>query len=124
MASSPTCDTCATDKGYMRECNHCWASFCYFCLADHQHNDIKVEMISAIDAIDAILKKFLYHAHSQVDWTDHLTADRRELKRHIKNIESTSTNLTVLGLPDYDWMKHVTYLILKDSSEIYRKCLK
>ncbi|CAF0932440.1 unnamed protein product [Rotaria sordida] len=104
------------------QCSHCLISFCYRCLIEHHHTDIKFEFIDMINRIDNILAQFLYHAHSQTEWTNHLTEDRDRLKTYVKYIEAYYKDLPIVALPDFQWITHVQNLINKNSKAIYENC--
>ncbi|CAF0719522.1 unnamed protein product [Rotaria sp. Silwood1] len=104
------------------QCSHCLTWFCYQCLIEHHHNDVKIEFMDMINQIDKILDQFLYHAHSQTEWTNHLTEDQNRLKIYIKYIEANYKHLPILALPDIQWINHVQNLINKKSNAIYENC--
>ncbi|CAF2305952.1 unnamed protein product [Rotaria sp. Silwood2] len=104
------------------QCSHCLTWFCYQCLIKHHHNDIKSEFMDMIDRIDKILVQFLYHAHSQTAWTNHLTEDQNRLKIYIKYIEANCKDLPIIALPDFQWIQHIQNLINKNSNSIYENC--
>jgi hypothetical protein len=115
-----TCERCSeipSTNPY--ECAHCLKSFCMQCLVKHHHHDVKYEFIDMINRIDAILLKFLNHAHGQTEWTQHLTEDRQRLNTFIQHIESYYKQLPIITLPSYKWVNHVNNLIWKNSSAIF-----
>ena len=103
-------------------CSHCLVLHCRQCLIRHQHNDIKFKCLDMINEIDKILTRFLYHAHNQTEWTDHLTEDRNRLEIIIRYIENSPTDRSIYGLPSLRWMKHVDNLIYKMSFAIHDRC--
>jgi hypothetical protein len=114
------CSHFLTSQSY--QCSHCLIPFCYSCLIKHHHNDVKNEFIEFIYQIDEILKKFLNHAHSQTEWTSHLTEDRNRLEIYIRHIETSYTQYPILTLPNYQWMNHIRSLICKSYFSIYEDC--
>lgn len=104
------------------ECFHCVADFCYSCLIEHHHTTVRVELQSLVDQIDKILAPFQHHAHSQTEWTGHLTEDRSRLMDYIRSIDYTANYLPVLRLPSWSWIYHVENLICKESYAIYEIC--
>ncbi len=75
-----------------------------------------------IKQIDEILVRFLYHAHNQTEWTNHLTDDRKRLDIYIQLIENSYTQLPILILPNFQWVNHVRNLISKNSFAIDENC--
>src|SRR5438105_4042470 len=104
------------------QCSHCLITFCYQCLIKHHHNHIKNEFIEMINQIDKILERFLYHAHSQTEWTNHLTEDQERLRIYIRLIETSSTQYLIVLLPDFQWVHHVKSLIDKSFFAIHENC--
>ncbi|CAF1437081.1 unnamed protein product [Adineta steineri] len=103
-------------------CSHCLVFYCRQCLIRHQHNDIKVKCMDMANEIDKILTRFLNHAHSQTEWTGHLTGDRNQLEIIIRYIENAHKDYPIIGLPSLQWMNHVDSLIFKMSFAIHEKC--
>ncbi len=106
------------------QCPHCLVSFCRQCLIQHQHNAVKWEFIDLTKQIDEILQRFLYHAHNQTEWTDHLTKDRNRLQEYIQFIENYYKGLPILALPNLQWVNHVKNLISKHFFDIHQDCCK
>ncbi len=113
--------TITTNAG---QCSHCLIQFCYQCLVKHHHNDVKNEFMNMIKQIDEILARFLYHAHNQTEWTDHLTADRKRLEIYIEIIDAYHKNLPIIILPNFQWVNHVNNLISKYYFSINENCCK
>ncbi len=116
------CSQSITTDAY--QCSHCLLTFCYQCLIKHHHNDVKNEFMDMIKQIDEILAQFLYHAHNQTEWTNHLTDDRRRLEIYIGIIETYQKNLPITILPNFQWVNHVKNLICKYSFAINENCFK
>ena len=116
------CTQLITKQSY--ECSHCLMPFCYQCLAQHHHTNVKHEFMEMLHRIDEIQGKFLHHAHSQTEWMDHLAMDRNRLEFYIQHIENSYRQHPILHLPDYRWISHVHSLICKSSFAIYEDCVK
>ena len=106
------------------QCYHCLLPFCYSCIIKHHHYDVKNEFTEFIHQIDGILEKFLHHAHSETEWTNHLTEDRNRLELYIQHIENSYSQYPIVTLPNYQWINHVRSLIFKYHFSIYEDCLK
>ncbi len=114
------CSQYLTSQSY--ECSHCLIPFCYQCLIKHHHHDVKNEFREFIDQIDEILAKFLNYAHSQTEWTNHLTEDRNRLEIYIRHIEASYTQYPILTLPNFQWVNHLRNLICKYHFSIFEDC--
>ena len=114
------CSQLSTRQTY--QCSHCLIPFCYSCLTKHHHEDVKHEFAELIQRIDAILAKFLHHAHSQSEWTSHLEEDRNRLEIYIRHIETSYVQYPILTLPNYRWVDHIRSLICQSYFAIYEDC--
>lgn len=104
------------------QCSHCLLRYCPQCLLRHHYYDVKNEFLEMIEKINTILTKFLYCAHNQTEWTEHLTADQKRLQIYIDLIESADKNFPMTILPHFQWVKHVRSLISKNSFAINENC--
>jgi hypothetical protein len=83
---------------------------------------VKNEFIELIRQIDMILDKYLYHAHSESEWTNHLTEDQARLEVYVRHIENSYTQYPIVTLPNYQWVNHVRCLIFKSNFSVYENC--
>ncbi|CAF4394825.1 unnamed protein product [Adineta steineri] len=83
---------------------------------------VMLMLVHVANEIDKILARFLNHAHSQTEWTGHLTGDRNQLEIIIRYIENAHKDYPIIGLPSLQWMNHVDSLIFKMSFAIHEKC--
>ena len=103
------------------QCSHCSIQFCHQCVVQH-YTHIKNEFMEMINRINGILARFLHHAHSQTEWTNHLTEDRKRLEIFVRLIETFDTRTVAVILPKSQWVNHVNNLIDKYSFAINENC--
>jgi len=113
---------CQLTSSNSHQCPHCLVSFCDQCWIQHQHNVVKFEFIDLTKQIDKILERFLYHAHNQTEWTNHLTKDRDRLQNYIQLIENFYKDRPMFSLPSSQWINHVKNLISKHFFDIHQDC--
>ena len=107
-----------------QQCVHCLSFYCTQCLIKHHHYAVKEEFLDLIKQMDAILGQYLFHAHSDTQWTNHLTQDRQRLKDYVKFVEGYLPNQPIVALPSSEWMNHVKSLLCKQTYVVYEDCSK